>query len=92
MEGKPKEELYDAILEVSAFSRQCLIDASELQEKIPGQSFRAFLHASATEHYLELLEHNNFMIFSSAVNRPSYIELPIRVYQNCRNKRFLKSL
>lgn len=34
-EGEPKEELYDAILEVAAFARTQLIKTSSFQNKIP---------------------------------------------------------
>ncbi|CAD8050868.1 unnamed protein product [Paramecium sonneborni] len=87
--GEPKEELYDAVLEVAAFARTQMIKTFQYQNKIPTQSFRAFLHLIPSEQYLEELEYYNFKIFEKAINQNSYVQLPITLFKNCRKMRFL---
>lgn len=35
VEGKPKDELYDVVLEVAAFSKKCLDEAKLLNKDLP---------------------------------------------------------
>lgn len=60
----------------------------EYNNKLPPQAFRAFLHAVDAEMYLETLEKVNCNIFHRAVNSPSYLILPMRVFRAARKGRF----
>ncbi len=55
VEGKPKEELQDVILEVAAYAKKCLDESAKYMDKLPPQAFRAFLQAIEAEAYLDIL-------------------------------------
>ena len=44
IEGKPKDELFDVILEVAAYARLHLYEAKKYSKNLPQHAFRAFLH------------------------------------------------
>eukprot|EP01017_Pseudomicrothorax_dubius_P038851 TRINITY_DN5887_c0_g1_i1.p1 TRINITY_DN5887_c0_g1~~TRINITY_DN5887_c0_g1_i1.p1 ORF type:complete len:323 (-),score=56.10 TRINITY_DN5887_c0_g1_i1:24-992(-) len=88
VEGTPKEELYDVILEVAAHARMHYLKSKEYLKFFPPQAFRAFLHGVEAEYYLELLEQNNFNVFSQNLQANSYLILPTRLFRAARNNRY----
>ena len=88
VEGKPKDDLFDVILEVSAFAKKCLDESKKFQKDLPPQAFRAFLHAVEAEYYLNGLEAVNFDVFNRSLNSNSYIQLPYLVFKAAKKNTF----
>ncbi|KRX03566.1 Terpenoid synthase [Pseudocohnilembus persalinus] len=88
IEGKPKDELFDVVLEVAAFAKKCLEEAKQYNSALPPQAFRAMLHAVEAEYYLEYLEKVNFNVFDRGINSSSYIQLPYRVFVAAKSQQF----
>ncbi|EGR30252.1 hypothetical protein IMG5_136840 [Ichthyophthirius multifiliis] len=88
--GKPKDQLFDVILEVAAYAKQSLDDSKKYQKDLPPQAFRAFLQAVEAQQFLIDLEKVNFNIFDSALNSNSYIKLPYQIFNVAKKQQFLK--
>ncbi|KAL4470689.1 hypothetical protein ABPG72_001800 [Tetrahymena utriculariae] len=89
VEGKPKDQLFDVVLEVASYAKKSLDESKQYQKDLPPQAFRAFLHAVEAEQYLIDLEKSNFNVFDRSLNANSYIQLPLQVFQAAKNKQFL---
>jgi len=88
VEGSPKEELFDVVLEIAAHAKMHLEKAQSMQKEFPPNAFRAFLHGVEAKYYLELLEKYDFNVFHTALNSPGYLTVPYRVFKAARNKQF----
>jgi len=88
VEGKPKEELFDVILEVASHAKKHLEVAKEAGKDLPPNAFRAFLHCVEAEYFLDRLEANNFNIFTQSLHVPGYSTVPYRVFKSARKQIF----
>eukprot|EP01016_Furgasonia_blochmanni_P034097 TRINITY_DN3639_c0_g1_i12.p1 TRINITY_DN3639_c0_g1~~TRINITY_DN3639_c0_g1_i12.p1 ORF type:complete len:357 (+),score=61.74 TRINITY_DN3639_c0_g1_i12:171-1241(+) len=88
IQGKPNDDLYDAVLEVAAHAKMHLDEAKKIKEPLPEHSFRALLQAVETEYFLDSLEKVNFDIFNKGVHGTSYVSVPYKIHTAARNKTF----
>ena len=73
---------------VASFARENLIRTLELADKLPPQAHRAVLPLVEAEYYLETLEKYNFELFESAVQKVSYVTLPLRIRKAAASGKF----
>jgi len=88
IDGKPKDELFDVILEVAAHAKKHLELARSFQKDLPPNAFRAFLQCVEAEYFLENLEKVNFDIFNRSLHAPAYTIIPYRIFMAARNHTF----
>lgn len=83
--GKPREELQDVVLELAALARRYLTEASKKSQAMPKRAHLALLQAVPAEHYLERLEKYDFNVFAPKMVRQSQLVVPLRMLRAARN-------
>lgn len=77
---------------MAAFARRELISVKDLQGLLPENSFRAFLHCTEMENFLQILQKQDFNIFNQEVQSQHYFKVYFRMRKAAKNERFLTDL
>jgi NADH dehydrogenase [ubiquinone] 1 alpha subcomplex assembly factor 6 len=87
--GIPRDELYDAVLEMAAFARETLRQAQPIA--MPGRSYTTLLTGVETQYFLEQLQKYDFNVFQKGLHRPSLWTLPTRMRSLNKKGLFLEA-
>ena len=85
--GTPRNELKDAVLEIASMARIYLQNSIPLQQSIPPSSLKGLLQITESEFFLECLEKADFNVFSSSVWKKVPIRLCLRLMRAHRQKK-----
>ena len=74
---------------MSAYARRELISIKDHHSLLPEISFRSFLHCIEMENFLEILQKEDFNVFSHLVQQQYYFKIYFRMRSAAKKRRFL---